>query len=277
MLHRSTTTHECIGGGSTKHRRREEQGLRIEEEISGWFFWRRREEEDGQRRCGLRRGEVSEFINGIKCVRSDTWYLHANVARVRAGKSVVRQTSGSLLITFKSYAATVAQPPQITGPLPRPPVPTPATLTYTPLEDTMEWLSRSAFGVLRNPTECSGLLKAFLEKGVGGVSFSPVGVDTVLASFTTATAMKAFCESKFDWVQQRFIFFRPCEQGDGASDRTYWLRVSSIPLHTWSDDFLHHVALHVGKLIEIAPETKNRIKLDAAWIRVHISIREQVH
>ncbi|KAJ4824057.1 hypothetical protein Tsubulata_000898 [Turnera subulata] len=245
-----------------------------------------KESKQGQRFAFVRfknDGDISTVIKGVNQVQSETGYLHANVARVRVGKSppvdrkvtqLPRRPTEQGSNAQKTYATAVTSSQQAGVEPSRSSI---ATVTYTPQQETLEWLSRSAFGILKYWVECHVLLKLFLASGIGGVSFSPVGVDTVLISFPSAMEMNAFCQSNYDWVKQWFSFFRPSQHGDGASDRTYWVRNSGIPLHAWSDDFFRHVVIHFGILVEVAPVTLRRAKLEATWVRVHTTIREQIH
>ncbi|KAJ4843512.1 hypothetical protein Tsubulata_027105 [Turnera subulata] len=141
-------------------------------------------------------------------------------------------------------------------------------IVFSPTQNTLSWLTRCAFGVLRNPQDTHAILKLFTLHGGPEVNISQVGGDSVLICFPSAASMSQFCQEDLEWVKNCFRCLEPWKQGLDPVNRLCWVTIRGIPLHAWCREFFSLVALFVGDLVAVAEETQNRQRLDYARLQI---------
>ncbi|KAJ4848423.1 hypothetical protein Tsubulata_039267 [Turnera subulata] len=142
-----------------------------------------------------------------------------------------------------------------------------ASISFSPLPNETEWLSKCAFAVLSEPLETHIVLRLFLKHG-HSVSVSELGGDSLLIHFPSSKAMTYFIGSNHEWSVNVFDLLRPWQKSDGPSNRKVWVRAKGVPLHAWSCGFFHSIVSRFGSLISTAPMTENKIRLDYAFSQV---------
>ncbi|KAJ4840956.1 hypothetical protein Tsubulata_039510 [Turnera subulata] len=175
----------------------------------------------------------------------------------------------------KTYADTLKQ--STTGPSSDREVLTgKAKFTFSPTQETMEWLERSAFGVVINPLARLDIPSLFSEHGYHNIGFSKAGGDSFLIQFPSKHALEEFMADEHEWITQVFSLFRPWKCGDRATNRKCWVQVGGIPFQAWSMEFFKKLVFRIGDLVKIAPATASKENLEFAYLQIFTTVRNQV-
>ncbi|KAJ4838769.1 hypothetical protein Tsubulata_022294 [Turnera subulata] len=139
---------------------------------------------------------------------------------------------------------------------------------FIPTTDNIQWLARSAMGVLRNPASMASVHLLWVLHGVREVEVSDMGGDRVLVSFPTSESMQLFLQQNHDWIRLWFASFSPWQEGDRAVNRRCWIQVRGLPLHVWCREFFEFLGSLFGKLVSVHPLTEQRKSLGAARLEI---------
>ncbi|KAJ4840526.1 hypothetical protein Tsubulata_027338 [Turnera subulata] len=225
-------------------------------------------------------GDLQRLLTAVNNVQVENGTLQANIAKERhQPKSVVGPPQGLRaerqqthpLRFHKSFAA-VTSGDQGATPISRSFIPPPPGIIFQPTPETLEWLSTCAYGVLKSPMNYLSVQQQFVEHGLVHAKVSQLGGDSVLVCFPSSEYMQSFCRDPPFWIRDSFWVFKPWQRGNHATSRNCWVKVRGIPPHAWSTEFFRLAAVFVGRLIEVAPETVQRQRLDFASLLIQTTL-----
>ncbi|KAJ4822232.1 hypothetical protein Tsubulata_033052 [Turnera subulata] len=228
--------------------------------------------------CFRSGGDIQRILADLNCFHVGSSSLCANIARDRVQKprpTPQPRTQAQGVNPGRSFAKALTGTDSAivtpTSPLESP------GITFSPTADTLSWLSRCAFDVLRMPADSQSVKSLLTLHGVTDVTVSQTGGDSILVCFDTSASMSQFCLKEHDWVQGCFLSLEPWKQRMAPSSRSCWIVVRGVPLQAWSQEFFSLVAMFVATFICLAEETENRSRLDYAKLQVVTSFKSPIN
>ncbi|KAJ4828424.1 hypothetical protein Tsubulata_016764 [Turnera subulata] len=126
------------------------------------------------------------------------------------------------------------------------------------------WRMEPYVQMLHGRDVITNLFQQFTEYGLVDVKVSQLGVDSVLVNFITAEYMQSFCQDFLTWIKSTFWVLKSWDRGHHKTSRNCWVKVKGIPPQACSNDFCRLAAVIVGRLVEVAPETEQKRRVDFA-------------
>ncbi|KAJ4829935.1 hypothetical protein Tsubulata_021499 [Turnera subulata] len=189
----------------------------------------------------------------------------ANIAREREttksrqqASFVCKQDRGPRDVPLRSYADTVK--PAIIEEGGQGRSQTEPGVMFIPTTETMQWLARSAVGVLKSTASMASVQLLWLLHGMREVEVAEMGGDRVLVTFPTKEYMMQFFNQQNDWIPLWFLSLMPWQSGDKAINRKCWIVVRGMPLNIWCKEFFEMIGSTFGSLVRVHPATENRQK-----------------
>ncbi|KAJ4838329.1 hypothetical protein Tsubulata_041674 [Turnera subulata] len=224
-------------------------------------------------------GSVNYIVDSINKIPLENGFLKANIARNRkVYRSVIpplsKPTPNIGLAVNKSYAQVVNPSPRNGTPLQSAPMT--SITSYSVRDDTIDWLSRCAYGVLKDSLTCNRLHELFTEQGITDVSIKSMGRKAVIVQFDSVHALDIYCNNTPDWIKSYFEVFKIWEEGDYSHDRVCGVYVYGTPPQAWNADFFNLLAVQFGSClkVELNPFGSNRI--DVAKLMIITSSLEPI-
>jgi hypothetical protein len=78
---------------------------------------------------------------------------------------------------------------------------------------------------------------AFHTQGYFGVKVTPLGSNLTLLEGQEEGEVEALLEDAKEWLDHWFTTIRPWSPTDIDTERTIWLRIYGVPIHTWNLNF----------------------------------------
>ncbi|OMO53991.1 reverse transcriptase [Corchorus capsularis] len=136
-------------------------------------------------------------------------------------------------------------------------------------ESDMEWISRSAIGLLRSYIHHKSVQDSCDQ---GGIScyVRPLGGSLVLLTFEDKEVMEFYLNNHESWFQVWFSSIKPCEGSIRCQDRLVWITLEAVPIQLWHESFFSKIGNTWGKFITVDDSPYKRCRFDVARILVSI-------
>ncbi|KAJ4849986.1 hypothetical protein Tsubulata_044770 [Turnera subulata] len=226
-------------------------------------------------------GNINTIVDNINKVAVDNGFLRANVARCRQISPIPHSTRtlGSSLhasiVKGKSFAQAVT--PVLTNlPTPNPTAST-TTINFSVRDVTIDWLSRCAYGVLKDPLSFNLLDDLFSSQGFNHVSCKSMGGKSILVQFDCISDLDSCCSKTPEWISSLFDVFKIWKDGDISSSRTCWVHVYGTPPQAWNPEFFGLIAAQFGSCLQVDINHSGGNYINIAKIMILTSSLEPIH
>ncbi|OMO64598.1 hypothetical protein CCACVL1_21648 [Corchorus capsularis] len=139
----------------------------------------------------------------------------------------------------------------------------------------LEWLERSAMGILRSPFYYNLIQDSLCRQGIG-VAIALMSDIQLLLTFLSKEEMGTFIQDYREMFQTWFDDIIPWKENIVERYHHVWIKVEEVPLLLWHEKFFNEIGSYWGKVLSIAEVTINRKNFTAAWLKLEVANKRSI-
>lgn len=137
---------------------------------------------------------------------------------------------------------------------------------FIPTEEENCWLEKARVGRLKKEFTWEENGEEIQEEAQGKLVVKTLGEDLILINPSNEDEDTQCPEE--EWEKFWFMWVRAWKPEDVCQRRAVWTNWYGVPMHAWSERFFKQISLRFGAFIEWDYNTKNKISLDRARIKI---------
>jgi hypothetical protein len=111
------------------------------------------------------------------------------------------------------------------------------SMSYEAEKEDLERYQKAFVGKVAQSGMSYNIQESFHREGYFGVKVTPLGSNLTLLEGQEEGEVEALLEDAKEWLDQWFTTIRPWSPTDIDTERTIWLRIYGVPIHTWNLNF----------------------------------------
>ncbi|KAJ4831209.1 hypothetical protein Tsubulata_030599 [Turnera subulata] len=139
---------------------------------------------------------------------------------------------------------------------------------FIPKNSNLDWLGRSALGVLKKPLPFSSLSAMAMTNMKELEKVIPIGGVSFLFTFNSADDLHSSLAKKPPVIDQLCSVFRAWKDGDGPVNRLCWVLIRGTPPGAWSKEFFQVVSARLGVMVDWSVDSMSMNRMDNAKILI---------